>query len=65
MKKARMEEENKIKTKEYLKAVDREMCLRRAERYQALIEKHELNKMLINAKMEARESQSQIKHFKQ
>ncbi|RDY03026.1 hypothetical protein CR513_13429, partial [Mucuna pruriens] len=54
-KRASIEEEIRLRAKECLKAVDLVMCLRRAERDQALLEKQELIEMLMEAKREERE----------
>ncbi|RDY06730.1 hypothetical protein CR513_09238, partial [Mucuna pruriens] len=57
----KMEEEIRLRTKECLRAVDSEMCLRRAERDQSLLEKQELLEMLVEAKREENERLSRTK----
>ncbi|RDY06726.1 hypothetical protein CR513_09252, partial [Mucuna pruriens] len=56
----KMEEEIRLRTKECLRAADSVMCLRRAERDQALLEKRELLEMLVEEKREERERLSRM-----
>ncbi|RDX92417.1 hypothetical protein CR513_25466, partial [Mucuna pruriens] len=58
-KKARVEKEDRLRMGNCLRVEDREMCFRRAEHNQAMVEKEQLKEALLNLKMREAEQEEQ------
>ncbi|RDX79704.1 hypothetical protein CR513_39845, partial [Mucuna pruriens] len=59
-KRARVERETRLKVGSCLRAVDKEMCARRVERYQVAIKKEQLEKTLLNIRIREAEQREQV-----